>query len=192
MRSAAMELDRTSAAVVACVIGLAVGAWLGLLYRRLRDSWRARAHNVRGRRAEQAAVKLLASRGFKVLAQQDRKQYLVKQDEAEVPVELIIDFIVEQNGERFAAEVKSGGAALGIERSDTRRQLLEYQLALGCKRVLLVDPERDAITTLEFPIPRPSATPAAAPAARPASLTTAVISLVVVIVVVVVLVTMRH
>lgn len=187
-----MELDQTSAAILACVVGLTVGAWLALAYRRLRDSWRARAHNLRGKRAESAAAKLLVSRGYRVLAQQDRRKYLVKQDDAEQPVELIIDFVVERNGERFAAEVKTAGAAVGIERADTRRQLLEYQLALGCKRVLLVDPEHDAITTLEFPIPRPASATSAAPKPRAASLTTAVVSLVVVVVVVIVLVTMRR
>lgn len=192
MRSAPMELDQTSAAILACVVGLTVGAWLALAYRRLRDSWRARAHNLRGKRAESAAAKLLVSRGYRVLAQQDRRKYLVKQDDAEQPVELIIDFVVERNGERFAAEVKTAGAAVGIERADTRRQLLEYQLALGCKRVLLVDPEHDAITTLEFPIPRPASATTAAPKPRAASLTTAVVSLVVVVVVVIVLVTMRR
>lgn len=185
------ELSPTTAAIVASVLGLALGAWLALVVRSTRETWRARAHNARGRRAEQAASKLLESRSYRIVARQDRKSYLVRQGETDQKVDLIIDFVVEKDGERFAAEVKSGGAAAGIERADTRRQLLEYQLALGCKRVLLVDPERDLITTLAFPIPRPATAPAATKP-RSASLTAAVVSLVVVVVIAAVVITLQH
>lgn len=169
------ELDPTVVALVASVLGLALGAWLAVVLRRTSETWRARAHNKRGKRAEQAAARLLESRGYRVLAHQARKTYLVREGETDQPVELIIDFIVEKDGERFAAEVKSGGAAAGIERADTRRQLLEYQLALGCTRVLLVDPERSLITVLAFPIPRPDVK--GPPKPRTSSLTAAVVTL---------------
>jgi Holliday junction resolvase-like predicted endonuclease len=170
-----MELSPTTAAVVASVLGLTLGAWLAVVLRRTRETWRARAHNKRGKRAEQAAARLLEARGYRVVAQQDRKTYLVREGDTDHAIDLIIDFVVEKDGERFAAEVKSGGAAAGIERADTRRQLLEYQLALGCKRVLLVDPERSLISVLAFPIPRPEAK--AAPKPRTSSLTAAVVTL---------------
>jgi hypothetical protein len=115
--------------------------------------------------------------------------YPVLQGGTEQKVELILDFVVEKAGERFAAEVKSAGAAAGIERADTRRQLLEYQLALGSARVLLVDPERRQVTVVEFPLPRVKAEPAPKP--RGSSLTAAVVSLVVVVIVVVVLIARR-
>jgi hypothetical protein len=184
------QLSPTTAAIVASVLGLMLGAWLALALRRTRETLRARAHNRRGKRAENAATKLLESNGYRIVARQDRRTYVVRQGDTKQNVELIIDFVVEKGGERLAAEVKSGGAAVGIERADTRRQLLEYQLALGCARVLLVDPERALITTLEFPIPRPPAAPA--PKARSRSLVTAVVSLVLVAVVIVVLVTLER
>lgn len=185
-----MQLSPTTAAVVASVLGLSLGAWLALALRRLRETWRARAHNARGRRAEQAASKLLEARGYRIVARQQRKTYTVRQGETEQTVELILDFVVEKGGERFAAEVKSAGAAVGIERADTRRQLLEYQLALGSARVLLVDPERGQVTVVEFPISRGRVEPAPKP--RGGTLTAAVVSLVVVVIVVVVLVAGRR
>jgi Holliday junction resolvase-like predicted endonuclease len=184
-----MELSPTTAAVVASAVGLSLGAWLALVWRRARDTWRARAHNKRGQRAEQAAAKLLESRGYRILGRQARTTYAVRSNEAPQNIDLIIDFVVEKAGEKLAAEVKSAGAAVGIERADTRRQLLEYQLALGCKRTLLVDPERNAITIVEFPIPRPDAKPVAAP--RPRSLMAPLIGLLIIAVVIVVLITLR-
>jgi hypothetical protein len=174
------RLSPTLIAILASTIGLAIGAWLAIVFRRARETFRARAHNKRGRRADQVAGRLLEERGYRLIARQSRKTYLVRQGETDQPVDLIIDFVVEKDGERFAAEVKTGGATAGIERADTRRQLLEYQLALGCKRVLLVDPERSQITVLAFPIPRPDAKPAAKP--RSSSLVAAVATLAVVIV----------
>jgi hypothetical protein len=191
VRSANMQqVSPTTAAIVASVLGLALGAWLALALRRTRETLRARAHNARGRRAENAAAKLLESNGYRIVGRQDRKTYVVRQGETDQKVELILDFVVEKGGERFAAEVKSGGAAAGIERADTRRQLLEYQLVLGTKRVLLVDPERSLITTLAFPIPRPQTAPA--PKTKGRSLAAALVSLVIVVVVVVVLVTAKR
>ena len=191
VRSANMQqVSPTTAAIVASVLGLALGAWLALALRRTRETLRARAHNARGRRAENAAAKLLESNGYRIVGRQDRKTYVVRQGETDQRVELILDFVVEKGGERFAAEVKSGGAAAGIERADTRRQLLEYQLVLGTKRVLLVDPERSLITTLAFPIPRPQT--ATAPKTKGRSLAAALVSLVIVVVVVVVLVTAKR
>ena len=143
--------------IAACVLGLALGAWLALTLRRVRESWRARAYNRRGRRAESAARRLLEKRGYRVAAEQQGAAYSVRVDGAEQKLELVLDFVVERGGERFAAEVKSGAAAGGLQRADTRRQLLEYQLALGSRRVLLVDPERDLITEVAFPIPDISA-----------------------------------
>jgi Holliday junction resolvase-like predicted endonuclease len=174
------QLSPTVIAVLASAIGLAIGAWLAIVFRRARETIRARAHNKRGKRAEQAAGRLLEERGYRIIARQSRKSYVVRLGEVDQPVDLIIDYVVEKDGERFAAEVKTGGATAGIERADTRRQLLEYQLALGCKRVLLVDPERLQITAFAFPIPRPESKPAPKP--RSASLTAAVATLVVVIV----------
>jgi hypothetical protein len=186
-----MQLSPTTAAVVASVLGLALGVWLTIVLRRMRETWRARAHNARGRRAEHAAAKLLEARGYRIVARQERMTYAVRQGEAEKKVELILDFVVEKGGERFAAEVKSAGAAAGIERADTRRQLLEYQVALGCARVLLVDPEGGQVTVVQFPVARGKSAVAVAARPRSGALPVAVASLVVVVIVVVVLVA-RH
>jgi hypothetical protein len=69
--------------------------------------------------------------------------------------EVAFDFIVSRGGEELVAEVKTGSSAPRIERAETRRQLLEYQLATGARCVLLVDPAAGSITEISFPITMP-------------------------------------
>jgi hypothetical protein len=82
------------------------------------------------------------------------------------------DFIVERAGEQLVAEVKTGHTAPRIERAETRRQLLEYQLVTGARCVLLVDPDAGTINEIAFPITMPLAPPAATSWRTPALLVT--------------------
>ncbi|HEX7476296.1 MAG TPA: hypothetical protein VF331_00675 [Polyangiales bacterium] len=62
-----------------------------------------------------------------------------------------MDLIVERGGEQIIAEVKTGSSAPRLERAETRRQLLEYQLVTGSRCVLLVDADAETITEVAFP-----------------------------------------
>ena len=65
----------------------------------------------------------------------------------------MLDFVVERGGEELVAEVKTGATlTTHLSRAETRRQLLEYQLATGTRRVLLVDPEAKSVTEVAFPL----------------------------------------
>lgn len=145
------------AVILACALGVVLGAWLVGAWRRLRERKRARDYNQRGQRAEREAVRLLEIEGYRIVERQLRTTYPVEVGGEVQQVALIVDFVVERRGERFAAEVKTGASAAGLEHAETRRQLLEYQLALGLDRVLLVDPERKRVSTVGFPIPPPVA-----------------------------------
>ena len=59
------------------------------------------------------------------------------------------DFIVEKNGEKFIAEVKTGAVAL-IQNRNTRRQILEYSHLNQNKTVILVDIENRKIKKIDF------------------------------------------
>lgn len=136
-----------------CVASALCGAWLALALRRVAASTRGRAHNARGKRGERDAERLLEARGFRVQARQQRTRYRVAVDGDARDVELVVDFVVERDGETLIAEVKTGAAAAaGLERAETRRQLLEYQLASGTMRTLLVDPAAEIITEVAFPL----------------------------------------
>ncbi len=134
--------------LLACV---AVGAWLALRGRRLHARWQGQVRNVRGKKGERDAERLLSGAGYRVVARQLRTSYAVRVDGAVQQVELVLDFVVERDGEQLVAEVKTGNAAPRIERAETRRQLLEYQIATAARRVLLVDADNETITEVAFP-----------------------------------------
>jgi hypothetical protein len=143
--------------IAAALALFVLGAWFALRVRALRESWRGRARAARGARGERSAARLLEANGYRVRATQARRSYTIEVDGAAQRVELLVDMVVERDGEERIAEVKTGHAGTRVQRAETRRQLLEYQLATGARSVLLVDPERATITEVCFPIAQPAA-----------------------------------
>jgi Holliday junction resolvase-like predicted endonuclease len=137
----------------ACALGLALGAWLALQLRVARERLRVRARSRRAREGEARAARLLTARGFRVQGRQVRRRYSLVVDGVAREVELILDYVVSRGDETLVAEVKTGAGQAGVQHPETRRQLLEYQLATGTRRVLLVDPEAETISEIVFPIP---------------------------------------
>lgn len=148
-----MELPGTTWWIaLGCALCALLGAWAALRLHALRERRRAAARNARGRRGERAAERVLAAHGYHVRARQTPLRYAIDVGGAARTVELVADLIVERNGERLIAEVKTGSTATRVAHPDTRRQLLEYQLATATPRVLLVDPDAQSITEVAFPI----------------------------------------
>jgi len=142
---------------LACAACLGLGAWAALALRDLRERMRGRAQQRRGVRGERDAERLLKASGYAIRARQARRSYTLHIDGEARAAELALDFVVERAGEELIAEVKTGNSAPRIERAETRRQLLEYQLVTGTRCVLLVDPDAGSITEVAFPIPGGSA-----------------------------------
>ena len=135
------------------VILLCLVVWLYVLGRIRRGRGHRRAVK-RARRAsagEVAAEELLESHGYDVLDRQVRCLWWMEVDGDEEEVELRADLLVERDGERFIAEVKTGVQAPDPGFPPTRRQLLEYRLAFDPYRVLLVDVEGGEIMEVTFP-----------------------------------------
>jgi hypothetical protein len=142
-----------AAAIV--VLALAHSAWLAL-----REAWRRhqlRARCARAARGEARAEGMLVRRGYAILGRQAAGSWIVRVDGRDVRVDVRADYVVERGGRRFVAEVKTGRVAPHIESSATRRQLLEYRVALDVEGVLLVDAEADAVREVVFPLPEPAA-----------------------------------
>ena len=72
-------------------------------------------------------------------------------DGAEVDVALRADYIVQKEGKRYVAEVKTGDVAARIRAIATRRQLLEYRIAFDVDGVLPVDVEAGRVQVVTFP-----------------------------------------
>jgi len=146
-------------------IGVALGAWWMDWFRTRREQTLARERNARGRRGEERAAQLLTAAGYEIVARQQRMSYALREGDKTLPVGLSFDFVVEKAGKQCVAEVKTGALGTQLKHAETRRQLLEYQLASGGTEVLLVDPERERITQVSFPLGAPAAEVASEPAA---------------------------
>ncbi len=145
---------RSALTIIACMLfGACVGIWLRNALERLRG----RTRNARGKRGELDAERVLEAQGYRIRERQARLHYEIVVDGAAHTVPLVLDFIVERGGEVCVAEVKTGTSAPRLSRPETRRQLLEYQLATDSQYVLLIDPDAQTITRVSFPIARAGA-----------------------------------
>ena len=141
------------AASVIILVGF--GVWLGGRLRRFSERRTGKFHNERGQAGERRAIELLRACGYRVRARHVTGSYRLEVDEGVEEVQLIADFIVERAGQLWVAEVKTGKHAPRVEHADTRRQMLEYQLAFGTPGVLLVDPEARRVRVVRFPFAAP-------------------------------------
>lgn len=144
---------------LACIACLALGAWLAVELRALRERLRGRALQRQGARGERDAERILKAHGYAIRERQARRRYPMVVDGARRSADVSFDFVVARGGEELVAEVKTGTSAPRIERAETRRQLLEYQLATGARCVLLVDPDAGTISEVSFPITVPASAP---------------------------------
>jgi len=144
-------------AVVVLLAVLALGGVAGLRVRRTLESRASSRRARRGLRGERRAERLLMRHGYRVIDRQIRGSYDADVDGQTTQVSLSADLLVQRSGQTWIAEVKTGPDAPRFEHADTRRQLLEYQLAFGGRAVLLVDPERETIREVRFPLVASSA-----------------------------------
>ncbi len=134
------------------LVGILVGAKAANAWRALRERARGHAQRAQGERGERDAEQLLRANGYAIRARNAQHAYEIELDGQAERVNLALDFWVERNGEVLVAEVKTGLTGTRAQRAETRRQLLEYQLATGARCVLLVDPDQGRITEVAFPL----------------------------------------
>ena len=103
----------------------------------------------KGRKGEGIAVILLNKEGYQIIDEQITFPGFLFENNKKVQYLVKPDFIVEKNGEKFIAEVKTGTSAL-IQNRNTRRQILEYSHLNQNKTVLLVDIENRKIKKIDF------------------------------------------
>lgn len=145
-----------------CALGL---LWLGAKLSQARELSRAaragRLANARGALGERNAEKLLEKLGYRIHARKVEGSYALDVDGESVEVRIEADLLVERDGTRWVAEVKTGRQAPRLQNADTRRQMLEYQLGFEVPGVLLVDVEARRVREVRFPLPssRPSRNP---------------------------------
>ena len=130
-----------------------LGVWLETKWRVLRERRKSRAQAKRGFQGERDAEKLLKKLGYTIVARHEPASYAMTLDGEPQAVQLQADFVLQREGKKFIAEVKTGKAAK-LEQAETRRQLLEYQLAFGVDSLLLIDADAKVVRTVRFPLPK--------------------------------------
>lgn len=138
---------------------LPTSVWLGLVALLLVLLWLSSTRVARGnawrgrvaRRAEEEAERALERLGYVVEARQVHQTFDLWIDGAPVEVWCRADLLVRRRRRRYVAEVKTGRVA-DPTHPDTRRQLLEYQLAFGVDGVLLVDMAERRVLEVGFPL----------------------------------------
>lgn len=122
--------------------------WVLALSRR--GSTRSRARVRRAQRGEEAAEALLEDEGYTVVERQAPGSWSLRLDGEEFEVQVRADLIVEREGLRYVAEVKTGSLATDPLYPPTRRQLLEYWVAFEPDGLLLIDVEAGRIIEVEL------------------------------------------
>ena len=144
------------------IVALA-GALIALVLLRALQRWagsrRAHRRAARATKGEDGAAGMLERAGFTIVARQAQTTWSPTVDGEPCETELRADYLVELDGERLVAEVKTGDVAPELSTAATRRQLLEYRVAFAVEGVLLVCPERGTIQRVEFPLPTRRADP---------------------------------
>jgi hypothetical protein len=138
-------------ALILGLLAAVVLLWSMLLRERGRASRASKRRVHRAQQGEREAIDLLEAAGYRVIETQHRGRWWVEVDGEEQEVEVIADLLVERDGWRFIAEVKTGGLATDPTRPATRRQLLEYLLAFEPEGLLLVDMDAGVIHEVGFP-----------------------------------------
>lgn len=147
---------------LAAAVALAVVQTLRLAMARWAPRRRLEVARVAGAEGERRAEPLLVGMGYAVVGRQVATRYELAVDGEPCVVALRADYVVERDGRRYVAEVKTGRMAPRVESPATRRQLLEYRVAFDVDGVLLVDVDAGRVRSLEFPAPAVTAADAGA------------------------------
>lgn len=137
--------------VVLVVVVALLGALGGLRMRRALTSRTSSRRTRHGLAAERAAERLLERHGYRIVARRLAGGYALSIDGEPHAVKLYADFLVTRGGRELLVEVKTGDAT-HLGHADTRRQMLEYQLAFDVGALLLVDADEGTISEVAFPL----------------------------------------
>ncbi len=136
---------------LAVSIGLALVLAATARWRRWARRRAILARVTRAGEGELRAALWLEELGYEITGAQVAIEYPVVVDERVVSVSLRADYLVQKDGARYVAEVKTGQVAPRIETAATRRQLLEYRVAFAVDGILLVDAEAELVHVVTFP-----------------------------------------
>ena len=123
--------------------------WLGWRIRKWWKNFIFFLLRIRAKKGERNSIKLLEANGYKILDEQIKLNGYFFIDNKLNKFDLRPDLLVEKNGIKYIAEIKTGEVANPNNRF-TRRQMHEYSFYSNQDDVLLVDPTNKSIKKLTF------------------------------------------
>ena len=123
---------------------------LKMWYRSFRKKRLQKKRFKRGAKLEKQAARFLEKKGYKILGEQVEFEHKYKVGNSYKISKLNIDYLVSKNSRIYIVEVKSGNSAISIANKSTRRQLLEYAIAIPNDGVFLLDMENKDLQLVEF------------------------------------------
>ena len=123
--------------------------WLGW---RIRIAWKNLLFSLirrRGRIGENRAIRLLKKGGYNIIQSQVPLSGNIHIDNRPSSFNVRVDYLVERDGQKYLAEVKTGLAAQASNPA-TRRQLLEYATIGKTDKIVLVDSTLGTVKTIRF------------------------------------------
>ena len=105
------------------------------------ESRKRRKRFKRGDKLEKEAKSFLIKNGYAIIDEQYECFHNYRVNGEEQSSKLIIDYIVQKKSKVYLVEVKSGAKAISIANRSTRRQLLEYDVAIENDGAYLLDME---------------------------------------------------
>ena len=144
------ELDASTYSLMFLgIIAVVIFLWLGW---RLRIAWKNFLFSLvrrRGRIGEEEAIKLLNKNGYSIVQSQLPLAGVCFVDGKSVEFNVRVDYLVERNGIKYLAEVKTGDAG-NPKNVSTRRQLFEYARLSHSETLLLVDATNGKVMEICF------------------------------------------
>jgi hypothetical protein len=123
--------------------------WLGWKIRLWWKNFLFMLLRKRGKKGEQNSIMLLEKNGYRIIEEQMKLNGSFFVDDALSKFDLRPDLLVEKDGVKYIAEVKTGDVASPFNRN-TRRQLHEYSFYSNHDIILLVDPIKKSIKKISF------------------------------------------
>ena len=139
------------AALAVALLAALLGWWRSIG----RAGRRSRRRNATAQAGEADAEALLEAHGYTVLARQEVRGATLWVDDEPVDYEVRADLLVERDGSRWVAEVKTGRLAPDPRHPPTRRQLREYGALFPDCGLLLVEMDEEAVFEVSFEDPEP-------------------------------------
>ena len=141
--------------IIALIVGIILG--LGIFYYLSKKGEEHKLNTkAENKYSEVEAERLLARRGYQILARQPKRNIITAIDGQEHYGYLAADYLVRRGKERFVVVVKLGEGPADPNEPVFRRRLIEYDHVFSVDAILILDLEQGELRRVNFVFPKES------------------------------------